>query len=113
MDNPRLLRSVPTFRGVFTLPLTKVRASSPKNLLWGDLLPNITVRCSSSRKGLQPLVRVMQKEIVPSREGTEGWNKGLETCMKVGIAGIKRHHIHLKGAETWFQHPPILLRVGL
>jgi len=31
---------VPAFRGVFTLHLTKIQALSPKNMLWGDPLPN-------------------------------------------------------------------------
>jgi len=34
------------------------------------------------------------------------------TCMKVFTVGLNRPPLrHLKGAETWFQHPTILLQV--
>lgn len=33
--------------------------------------------------------------------------------MKISTIGLSRHPKHLKGAKTWFQHPPILLRVRL
>ena len=33
------------------------------------------------------------------------------TCVKAFIVGLNQPLRHLKGAETWFQHPPILLLV--
>jgi len=41
-------------------------------------------------------------------EAERSFLKGL-----AGIVGINRQHNHLKGVETWFQHPPILLGVRL
>jgi len=43
------------------------------------------------------------------KAGTEGLSYKPQsniTCVKEGIEEIKQHHNHLKGAETWFQHPP-------
>ena len=50
--------------------------------------------------------RAARNPIVPFRKGTKGWNKGLRNLPKAAIAGISRHHNHLKGGETWFQHSP-------
>ena len=77
-------------------------------------------RCHSSMKLPKPQVRVARRSIIYFREGIESRNRGLV------LQFLEQDHLRegrdrrnqmtsqpRQGAETWFQHPPILLRSRL
>jgi len=78
------------------------------------------VCCHNNAKVPDPQVRASQRSIVYFHEGIERQNRGFS------LQALERDHLHesrgrrnqmisqpSQGAETWFQHPPILLQVRL
>ena len=86
--------------------LTKIfkNISKIRSVVWGSSARHH----HSSVKASHPLVRVVRRRIY---QGAKAREVREVTCAKRLSVGPNQPLRHLKGAETWFQYPPILLRV--